>query len=181
MELGKTLDTADRDHWRRWLAENHDREKEIWLVYHRKASGKPRISYDDAVEEALCYGWIDSSVKNVDKDSYAQRFTPRRPGSPISEMNKERVRRLLAADKMTPAGMAVAGDTESRLEIAPDILAELRKDERTWTNFQQFTELYRIIRIAYIEGARKRPEEFRRRLNHFLKATAQGKRFGMVK
>lgn len=181
MELGKTLDTADRDHWRRWLAENHDREKEIWLVYHRKASGKPRISYDDAVEEALCYGWIDSSVKNVDKDSYAQRFTPRRPGSPISEMNKERVRRLLAADKMTPAGMAVAGDIESRLEIAPDILAELRKDERTWTNFQQFTELYRIIRIAYIEGARKRPEEFRRRLNHFLKATAQGKRFGMVK
>ena len=96
-------------------------------------------------------------------------------------MNKERVRRLLAAGRMTPAGLAVIGDIESRLEIAPDILAELQTDERTWANFQQFPESYRIIRIAFVEGARKRPQEFRRRLNHFLKVTAQGKMFGMVK
>ena len=181
MKLGETLDVATRDEWREWLARNHDKEKEIWLVNYRKASGKPRVSYDEAVEEALCFGWIDSTVKNVGEDAFAQRFTPRTPGRPLSEMNKERVRRLLAAGRMTAAGMAAAGDIESRLEIAPDILAELRKDERTWANFQEFPEFYKIIRVAFIESARKRPEEFRRRLNHFLKMTAEGKMFGMVK
>jgi len=181
MELGKALDLANREEWREWLARNHDKEKEIWLVYHRKSSGKSRISYSEAVEEALCYGWIDSQVKNVSDDSFAQRFTPRTPGRPISEMNKERVRRLLAVGRMTPAGLAVIGDIESRLDIPADILAELQADERTWANFQQFPESYRIIRIAFVEGARKRPQEFRRRLNHLLKATAQGKMFGMVK
>jgi uncharacterized protein YdeI (YjbR/CyaY-like superfamily) len=181
MELRETLDVATREEWREWLARNHDKKSEIWLVFHRKASGQPGISYNDAVEEALCYGWIDSQVKNVDKDSFAQRFTPRRPGRPISEMNKERIRRLLAAGKMTPAGMAVVGNVESNLEIAPDILAELQSDPETWANFQQFPEFYRIIRIAFIEGARRRPAEFRRRLNHFAEMTAKGKMFGMVK
>jgi len=181
VELGKTLEVANREEWRQWLARNHDKAKEIWLVYHRRASGRSRVSYDEAVEEALCYGWIDSTVKNVNDDSFAQRFTPRRPGRPISEMNKERVRRLLAAGRMTPAGLAVIGDIESRLHIPADILAELQSDDRTWANFQQFPESYRIIRVAFVEGARTRPQEFRRRLNHLIKATAQGKMFGMVK
>jgi len=181
MELGETLDVADRGKWRHWLARNHDKKKEIWLVFHRKASGRPRISYDESVEEALCYGWIDSQVKNIDKESYAQRFTPRRPGRPVSEMNKERIRRLLAEGKMTPAGTAVAGDIGSKLEIALDILAELRRDDQAWANFAAFPESYRIIRIAFIEGARKRPNEFKRRLDHFLEMTAKGKMFGMVR
>jgi uncharacterized protein YdeI (YjbR/CyaY-like superfamily) len=181
MELGETLDVATREEWRDWLARNHDGKKEIWLVYHRKASGKPRISYDEAVEEALCYGWIDSQVKNVDKYSFAQRFTPRSRSSSLSEMNKERFRRLVAAGRVTAAGMAVAGDIESKLEIAPDILAEIQKDPQTWANFEEFPESYKIIRIAFIEGARRRPAEFRRRLGHFLEMTARGKMFGMVK
>ena len=181
MELGETLDVATREEWRNWLRRNHDKKREIWLVYHRKASGKPRISYDEAVEEALCFGWIDSQVKNVDKDSFAQRFTPRAPGRPVSEMNKERIRRLIAEGRMTPAGMAAAGDVESRLEVASDILAELRKDPQTWANFEALPENYKIIRLAFIEGARKRPAEFKRRLNHFLEMTAKGKTFGMVK
>ena len=166
MELGKTLDVATREQWRDWLARNYDKEKEIWLVYHRKASGRPRISYDEAVEEALCFGWIDSTVKNLNDDSFAQRFTPRKPGAPVSEMNKERIRRLLAAGKMTPAGMAAAGDIESKLEVAPDILAEIQKDPQTWANFEAFPEHYKIVRVAFIEGARRRPEEFQRRLRH---------------
>ena len=181
MELGETLDVADRGKWRHWLARNHDKKTEIWLVFHRKASGRPRISYDESVEEALCYGWIDSQVKNIDKESYAQRFTPRRPRRPVSEMNKERIRRLLAEGKMTPAGTGVAGDIGSKLEIALDILAELRRDDQAWANFAAFPESYRIIRIAFIEGARKRPNEFKRRLNHFLEMTAKGKMFGMVR
>ncbi len=181
MEPREILDIATSTEWRDWLARNHDKKKEIWLVYHRKASGKPRISYDEAVEEALCFGWIDSQVKNVDEDSFAQRFTPRAPGRPVSEMNKERIRRLVADGRMTPAGMAVVGELESRLEIAPDILAELQADPQTWANFEAFPEHYKIIRIAFIEGARGRPAEFKRRLNHFLEMTAKAKMFGMVK
>jgi len=181
MDLGETLDVATREEWRGWLERNHDRKKEIWLVYHRKASGRPRISYDEAVEEALCYGWIDSTVKNVDEASFAQRFTPRTPGRRISEMNKERIRRLLAEGKMTPAGIAAAGEFESTPEMAPDILAALRRDPQTWANFEQFPEYYRNIRVAFVEGARKRPAEFRRRLDHLVEMTAKGKMFGMVK
>jgi uncharacterized protein YdeI (YjbR/CyaY-like superfamily) len=181
MKLGTTLDVATREAWRQWLERNFDKEKEIWLVYHRKASGKARIPYDDAVEEALCFGWIDSTVKKIDDDSFAQRFTPRSLGTPVSEPNKERIRRLIAAGRMMPVGLAAAGDISSKLEIAPDILAALQQDKRTWANFEGFPESYRIIRVAYVEGARRRPAEFSRRLNNLLRMTAQGKMFGMMR
>src|SRR5205823_14606788 len=87
---------AGRAKWRAWLRRNHSKSKGTWLVYYRKASGKPRIAYNAAVEEALCYGWIDSQQKGVDAERLAQRFTPRRPGSALSEMNRQRVRRLVA-------------------------------------------------------------------------------------
>src|SRR2546425_13099589 len=94
MKLGKTYYTKNRRGWRAWLAKHHRTAPEIWLIYYKKDSGKPRIPYNDAVEEALCYGWIDSILKPVDADRYAQRFSPRRPRSRLSEMNRERVRRL---------------------------------------------------------------------------------------
>src|SRR5712692_182914 len=87
--------------WRAWLRKHHKTSREIWLVYYRKDSGKPRISYNDAVDEALCFGWIDSTAKKIDADRTAQRFTPRRPGSPTSEMNKARARRLVREQRMT--------------------------------------------------------------------------------
>ena len=104
MEVGETLDVRTRSAWRRWLQRHHARKKEIWLVLHAKASGKPSIAYNDAVDEALCYGWIDSIVKKVGTHSRAQRFTPRREGSPVSEMNKARARRLVRERRMTAAG-----------------------------------------------------------------------------
>jgi uncharacterized protein YdeI (YjbR/CyaY-like superfamily) len=180
MELGKTLRLDNRAEWRSWLTRYHDKAKEIWLVFHRKASGKARISYNEAVEEALCFGWIDSIVKNVDQESFAQRFTPRKPGSPISEMNRIRVLRLIEQGLMTPAGLAVLGDVNAKSELPVDILKELKKDQAVWDNFQNFPEEYRRIRIAYVEGARKRPEEFERRLRNLLKMTAKNKKFGMV-
>lgn len=106
MNITKTLYVKDRDQWRKWLFENHDKEKEIWLVFYRKDSGKPRISYNDAVEEALCFGWIDSIEKGTDHERFAQRFTPRKPKSQWSETNKERVKRLIKDGKMTKAGFA---------------------------------------------------------------------------
>src|SRR5256885_3438097 len=105
MEIGTTLYVKGRREWRAWLARHHQTASEIWLIYYKKESGRPRIPYNDAVEEALCYGWIDSILKPIDSRRYAQRFSPRRPRSRLSEMNRERVRRLIAAGRMTRAGL----------------------------------------------------------------------------
>src|SRR6059058_4752700 len=105
MEIGTTLYVKDRRQWRSWLARHHQTAPEIWLIYYKKHTGQPRIPYNDAVEEALCYGWIDSIVQRVDDARTVQRFSPRRPKSFLSETNKERVRRLLKAKKMTRVGL----------------------------------------------------------------------------
>lgn len=182
MEIGKTLYVAQRAEWRAWLAANHKTEKEIWLIRYIKKSCKPSLTYNDAVEEALCFGWIDSTGKKINAESYAHRFTPRRRNSPMSEMNKERVRRLIEEGLMTPAGLAVAGDpTTGTFTIAADIIEALKADGQVWRNFNAFPESYRRIRVGWIEGARKRPAEFEKRLKYFLKMTAANKQFGMLK
>ena len=84
-----------REEWRKWLEENHSKAEEIWLIYYKKPSGKSRIPYTDAVEEALCFGWIDGKIKRINDDYYIQRFTPRRPGSKWSKLNMERVQKLI--------------------------------------------------------------------------------------
>jgi uncharacterized protein YdeI (YjbR/CyaY-like superfamily) len=182
MEIGKTLFVTQRSEWRKWLSENHKSEKEIWLIGYRKATGKLSLPYNDAVEEALCFGWIDSTVKKLDAERNAQRYTPRRPNSSFSEMNKERVRRLIIAGLMTPSGLVVVGDlwTEN-FTIADDILQALKANAQVWQNFNSFPESYRRIRVGWIEGARKRPADFEKRLKYFIKMTAVNKQFGMLK
>ncbi len=106
MEIGETLLVKSRQEWRDWLTEHHRDHKEIWLVYYKKTSGKTSISYDDSVEEALCFGWIDGAFKGIDEETYAGRFTPRRPRSPWSASNRARVARLLRAGQVTEAGLA---------------------------------------------------------------------------
>jgi len=183
MEIGKTLYLTERKAWRAWLSKHHGTAKDIWLIYPRKKTNKPRIPYNDAVEEALCFGWIDSIVKRVDEGSYAQRFSPRK-SSKWSQPNIERMRRLIKLGKMTPAGLAVLKDPdlvipEQRLKIALDILKALKADKQTWTNFQVFPSPYKRIRIAFIEDGRKRGEgEFHKRLQNFLKKTKANKQFG---
>ena len=180
-ELGKTLDVSTASEWRGWLEANHATEREVWLVYHSKASGVPSLPYNDAVDEALCFGWIDSTVKKLGPLSRAQRFTPRRRGSPVSEMNKVRVRRLVEAGRMTSVGLAAAGDVlDEAFEVAPDILERLQEDETVWRNFQAFPESYRRIRVGWVEGARARPAVFEQRLGYLVRMTAKGKRYGMV-
>jgi uncharacterized protein YdeI (YjbR/CyaY-like superfamily) len=88
MATRKTLYLVDRTEWRRWLRKNYKTETEIWLVYYKKDSGKPRIAYNDAVEEALCFGWIDSTVRSLDKERFAQRFSPRKPKSGYSQAKR---------------------------------------------------------------------------------------------
>jgi uncharacterized protein YdeI (YjbR/CyaY-like superfamily) len=168
--------------WRTWLRKNHKTAREIWLIYYRKSSGKPRISYNDSVDEALCFGWIDSIQKKIDDERLAQRFSPRRPGSNVSEMNKARARRLVREKRMTPAGLKALGSlTAPRLVIAPDIKAAFEKDAAAWKNFRRFPTAYRRIRIGFVEGARDRPAEFRKRLQYLVTKSAKNEQFGMVR
>ena len=103
---------------------------------------------------------LTARSKKLDAERNAQRYTPRRPNSPMSEMNKERVRRLIAAGLMTPAGLAAAGDLSSdNFTIAEDILQELKADAQVWQNFCAFPESYKRIRVGWIEGARKHPAD----------------------
>jgi len=107
MKIGETLELTSRDQWRRWLAKHHADRNEAWLILHKKSSGKPTIRYDDAVEEAICYGWIDVQTKSIDHERYALRLTPRRQGSNWSESNKARALKMLRRRKLTRAGKAV--------------------------------------------------------------------------
>jgi uncharacterized protein YdeI (YjbR/CyaY-like superfamily) len=183
MKIGKTLDVKSRAAFRAWLAKNHAKRDEIWLVYYRKSSGKQRISYNDAVEEALCFGWIDSIAKPIDEERWAQRFSKRRKGSKLSPMNRVRVERLRKQRRMTPAGLeAIRHELGKGAKAVPsDISKALRKDPEVWRNFRRFPETYRRIRVGWIEGARSRRDVFRKRLAFFLKKTKRNEMFGMVR
>lgn len=171
------------------MAENHKNQKEIWLVYYRKETGKPRIPYDDAVLEALCYGWIDSTVKKIDNEGFAQRFSPRRPTSVLSQTNKERIRDLIREKKMTKWGLqAVAHafnpktDKTEKLIIPPDILRTLQTNKDAWKYFQKMPLPYRRIRIAYIKDRKRHSMGmYKKALAHFIKMTAQNRRIGFVR
>ncbi len=107
MEIGETLLATSRHEWREWLAQHHRDYKEIWLIYFKKTAEKMGITYEESVEEALCFGWIDGAIKGIDQETYAGRFTPRRAKSLWSDSNRERVARLLREGRMTEAGLVV--------------------------------------------------------------------------
>jgi uncharacterized protein YdeI (YjbR/CyaY-like superfamily) len=193
MNIGKTIYVKNRREWRSWLAKNHRSASEIWLIYYKKRSSRPRIPYNDAVEEALCYGWIDSTLKAVDEQCFAQRYSPRRKNSKLSEMNKERVRRLIKIKKMTRFGIesirhhlennpkkSANSQTLKKFAMPKDILEILKADPAVWKRFVKFPMSYKQIRIGWIDTARHRPEIFNQRLKYFLKMTAKNKKFGMV-
>jgi uncharacterized protein YdeI (YjbR/CyaY-like superfamily) len=173
------LHVTTREEWRTWLTEHYTSEQEIWLVYYKKHTGQPRIPYNDAVEEALCFGWIDSRVKSIAEDRFAQRFSPRNPKSQYSQANKERLRALITQGKVMPEILATLEDlTEEAFEIPADILTAIQDNPQAWKNFQGFSQAYIRIRVAFIEGARKRPQEFEKRLRYFIQMTEKNKPFG---
>jgi uncharacterized protein YdeI (YjbR/CyaY-like superfamily) len=190
MKIGKTLYVKDRKAWRAWLKEHHRTEPEIWLIYYKKESGKPRVSYNDAVEEALCFGWIDSTMKSVDFERLAQRFTPRRKTSNLSEPNKVRIRKLIAQRKMTKAGLeAVAHAFDPKKDadggdviLPPYIEIALKENDAAWENYLKFPDTYKRVRIQYIETRKRHgPEHVQRALGYFIKMTAANKRYGFIK
>ena len=179
MQVTKTLYVIHRKDWRQWLKQHSKTEKEIWLVYYRKESGQPRLAYNDAVEEALCFGWIDSIVKNLDQARFAQRFSPRKPKSGYSQTNQERLRKLIQQRKVSKDVLATLDMRAlGKVKIPPDIRQALKANKQAWKNFGKYGEAYKRIRIAYIDGARHRPAEFKKRLNYFLKMTEKDKQFG---
>ena len=179
MEITKTLYVKTRIEWRNWLKKNYKTEKEIWLVFQNKSSGKTGITYEDAVEEALCFGWIDSIVKKTEKQSRVQRFTPRNPKSSYSQLNKERLKRLLRKKKVIVSVRQTLGDLEKEKFVFPmDIIEEIRMNKEAWKNYQTFSETYKRIRVAFIDGSRVRPDVFRQRLNYFIKMTEKNKQYG---
>lgn len=181
MEVTQTLTVTDRSQWRQWLQDNHATANHIWLIFYGRSGSPQSIPYRDAVEESLCFGWIDGIVKKLDDERTAQRFSPRRPRSNWTELNKDRARRLIAAGLMTEAGFAVLPDLSPReLHIAPDILAALQADPQTWAHFEAFPDLYKRIRIDHIEDVRDQPELFQKRLAKFVDKTRHNKTFGVM-
>lgn len=166
-----------REAWRVWLEEHFETATEVWFLYPNKNSVKQAVSYNDAVEEALCFGWIDSTVKSYNETERIQRFTPRKPKRPYSQPNKERLKWLFDNDKIHPRLIEHIRQVLSEPFVFPDdILQKLQTDSEVWNHFQQFSKSYQRIRIAYIEAARKRPEEFEKRLNNFIQKTKENKK-----
>jgi len=179
MEITKTIYLSDRKFWHEWLAKNYLIEKDIWLIYPNKATNKDRLSYNDAVEEALSFGWIDSIQKRFDEGSTVQRFSPRNYKSSYSQANIERLRYLADNHLLQPEiEVSVRGIIEKPFIFPVDILSAIRSNKMAWLNYLEFSPSYRRIRIAFIEGARNRPLEFQKRLNHFIKMTEKGKTYG---
>ena len=179
LEERELLYASTRKQWREWLRKNHSAKKEIWLVYYKKHSNKIRIPYNDAVEEALCFGWIDSTVRTIDENKYAQRFSPRKAGSAYSQSNIERLHARIKQKKVIKSVLDKLPKLPSVQSKAPDdIIESIKLDEKAWKNFQKLSDSYKRIRIAFIDGARKRPREFEKRLRYFIKMTARNKLFG---
>jgi len=180
LDESQLLYVTTRREWRAWLKKHYRSDREIWLVYYKKQSGKARIAYNDAVEEALCFGWIDGTVKSIDAERFAQRFSVRRPNSRYSQANRERLRALIAQGQVAADVLATLADLreDEVFEIPADILKALKANRTAWRNFQAFSPAYVRIRIAFIEGARQRPAEFEKRLRYFIEMSAKNKLFG---
>lgn len=180
IEVNNLLSVTNRDEFRKWLTEYHTIEKECWVIVKR---GDPKNDdtfwYIDAVEEAMCFGWIDSTTKTLENGITAQKFAPRKANSLWSELNKERCRRMEKLGKMTDAGRAVLPDmSENGFVIDETILKALQADKTVWNNFISFPPLYRRVRIDTIQIKKKQPELFNARLQKFIENTRQGIMFG---
>ena len=180
MELKNLLDAKSRQELREWLIKNYKTETECWVIVKR---GRPKDDgtfwYIDAVEEAMCFGWIDSTTKKISDGMTAQKLSPRKPKSLWSELNKERCRRMERLGWMTDAGRAVLPDmSDDGFVIDSDILKALKSDPVVWENFNKFPTLYQRVRIDTIQIKKKQPELFASRLEKFIANTRAGIMFG---
>jgi uncharacterized protein YdeI (YjbR/CyaY-like superfamily) len=182
----RTLTVRSRKAWRTWLEGHHDSVAEVWLVFHKKHTGAPAVEYEDAVEEALCFGWIDSLVKRLDDDRYARKFTPRKTGSVWSASNRRRYASLEARGRLAPPGRARA--PTGRTAVAPPrpafdsvpryIERALKAEPKAWAHFQRLAPSHRRTYLGWIDSA-KREETKLRRLGEAVALLAAGRKLGL--
>jgi uncharacterized protein YdeI (YjbR/CyaY-like superfamily) len=178
----KTLKVKSRQEWREWLAGHHEYVTEIWLVYSKV---KTLIGYEESVEEALCFGWIDSLIKRIDEREYARKFTPRKPDSRWSDLNRKRWAKMKAAGLLTPAGERLA-PTEKRsappardVSQVPDVLADaLARNAKARAYFEQLAPSYRRLYIGWITAA-KTDATRQRRVREAVQKMAAGEKLGL--
>ena len=177
---------ASRAEWRQWLADHHASAPGVWLVYFKKETGHPSVTYPEAVEEALCFGWIDSHPRKLDDDRTQLLFTPRKPKSGWSKVNKERLERLEAAEQLMPAGLAAIArarqngaweslDAAEAGTVPEDLADALAADEAAKANFAAFSPSARKMILTWVLGA-KQPETRARRVAETVRLAALGKR-----
>jgi uncharacterized protein YdeI (YjbR/CyaY-like superfamily) len=181
---------ATQEDWRAWLAENHATAKEALLVFHKKRTGKPGLTYLEALEEALCFGWIDGILRRIDDEKHMIRFCPRRRNSIWSEQNKKRVRKLIREGRMTEAGLARIEEAKANgrwrkatvredITVVPVALVEaLAKHERARRNFENLAPCYRKQFIYWVSRA-KRDVTREKRIAEAVDLLAQNKKLGM--
>jgi uncharacterized protein YdeI (YjbR/CyaY-like superfamily) len=186
VEIGETFLAPTREAWRAWLAEHHATSAQIWLVLGKKDSGVQTVTLDEATEEALCFGWVDSVLKRIDDRTHALRFTPRRPKSVWSQSNKDRVERLIAQGKMMPAGLALveaakaSGQWEAATQrdvlLAPpaELEATLAARRGAPEGFARLPASLRKQLIYWVAEA-KRPETRQRRIDEVIKRVEAGR------
>ena len=186
----RQLYVVDREQWRKWLSKNHAAKAGIWLVFYKKETSKPSIAYEAAVEEALCFGWIDSIIKKIDAAKYARKFTPRSNKSKWSQLNKKRANRMIKQGRMTKVGLAKiktakksglwAKDPRPRisLDIPPQFAEALARNKNAKEFFDKLAPSYRKHYIGWISVA-KRPETKKRRIEESIALLEKGKRLGL--
>jgi uncharacterized protein YdeI (YjbR/CyaY-like superfamily) len=172
------LDFPDREAWRDWLEEHHDSETQAWVVHQKKASTQPGLRYDEGVEEALCFGWIDGVMRRIDDLTFMQRYSPRKPKSVWSASNVERVERLIAEGRMTPAGLALVEEAKRSgwweapasnrepMDPPPELEGALR-EAGLWERFEGLSNTRRNRFVWMVEDA-KRPATREKRVQQIL-------------
>jgi uncharacterized protein YdeI (YjbR/CyaY-like superfamily) len=181
-----TLDVLTAGHWRKWLAGHHDSVSEVWLVFHKRHTGRESIPYGDALDEALCFGWVDSLVRRLDDERYARKFTPRKPDSRWSTINRTRYARLAAEGRLEAAGVSRAPTENSDYPPRPPwsgklpayIRDALKQRPKAWSFFESLAPSYRRLYVGWIDSAR-RPETRLRRLREAIGLLAAGKKLGL--
>jgi len=181
----KTVDAPTVRQWRAWLAKHHDSEAEVWLIFKKRHTGQPSIAYEDAVNEAVCFGWIDSLIKRMDDARYARKFTPRKPGSRWSTANRQRYARLQASGRLTPAGLKLeptdrSGDAPrpSVAEVPQYIQDALKRRPAARNYFESLAPSYSRTYIGWIDSAKQQATKMRR-LQDAIGLLAAGKKLGL--
>jgi len=176
--------------WRAWLERNHDAEKEVWLVFYKRQSGKPNISYDDAVGEALCFGWIDSIIKRIDEDRFARKFTPRKTNSKWSELNKNRAERMTREGRMTELGLVRINEAKKNGEWFAKVLPKheiqiprfvseaLATNQKASRNFDNLAKSYKQQYIGWVMSAKKEDTK-KKRLAEVVEHLEINKKLGL--